>query len=161
MAISLVVAASRNDVIGGNGYLPWKLPADLQRFKQLTLGHPIIMGRKTYDSIGKPLPGRTNIVITHRQDFKSPGTAVVHSLEEALQLCQNTEDVFVIGGGKIYEQALPFAERIYLPRIHQDFIGDTFLFSIDSSLWKETSRQDFPPNGNNLYPYSFILYERR
>ena len=158
--VSLIVAVSQNGVIGKDNKLPWHIPEDLKRFKALTMGHPILMGRKTFESIGKPLPGRTNIVITRQQDFKSCGATVVHSLDEALATCQNAEEIFVIGGGEIYKQALPFANRIYLTRINQDFLGDTFLFQVDSSLWKETSREDHSADAKNLYPYSFITYTR-
>ena len=160
-SLSLIVAASDNDVIGGSGHLPWKLPADMLHFKQLTMGHPIIMGRKTFESIGKPLSGRTNIVITRQKGFQACGATVVRSLEEALQICEEQDEVFVIGGAEIYSLALPLANKIYLTRINQGFLGDAFLFKIDSAVWKETAREDFPPQGNNLYPYSFLTYERR
>ena len=159
MTVSLIVAASQNGVIGKNNRLPWKLPADLKRFKQLTMGHPVIMGRKTFESIGKPLPGRTNIVVTHQAGFQACGALAAHSLEEALRLCENTEEVSVIGGASIYEQALPLADRIYLTLIHQDFEGDT-TFRWDKYQWKELSRQDFQPDANNPYPYSFLTLER-
>ena len=131
--LSLIVAASRNGVIGAGGKLPWHLPADLQRFKKLTMGHPILMGRKTFKSIGKPLPGRTNIVITRQEGFQACGAAVAHSLEEALQMCEKEAEVFVIGGAEIYKQALPLADKIYLTRVEQDFEGDTFLPAIDKT----------------------------
>lgn len=157
MTVSLIVAVSRNGVIGNEGKLPWRLPADLKRFKQLTMGHPILMGRKTFESIGKPLPGRTNIVITRQKDFQACGATVAHSLEEALQMCENEAEVFVIGGAEIYKQALPLADHIYLTRIGQDFQGDTYLFNIDPTVWKETSRDDFLTDS---LPYSFIAYDR-
>jgi len=156
--ISLIVAASRNGVIGANNKLPWHLPADLKRFKQLTMGHPILMGRRTYESIGKPLPGRTNIVITRQPGFKACGAMLVHSFEEALLLCENEKEVFVIGGAEIFKQALPSTNRIYLTRTNQDFAGDAFLFEIDPAVWKETSREDFPADP---LPHSFITYERK
>lgn len=156
MMVSLVVAASRNGVIGAGGKLPWRLPADLKRFKEITLGHPIIMGRKTFESIGKPLPGRTNIVITRQKGFQACGATVAHSLEEALQICEGQEETFVIGGAEIYKEALPQAARIYLTRIDQDFEGDTRL-DLDLSAWEETSREDF---SGAVLPYSFITYKR-
>lgn len=155
--ISLIVAASRNGVIGANNKLPWKLPADLKRFKQLTMGHPILMGRKTFESIGKPLPGRTNIVITRQKGFKCCGTTVVHSVEEALLICENEKQTFVIGGAEIFKQALPFADRIYLTRIEKDFEGDIRLFEIDPAVWKETSREEFPADP---LPHTFLTYLR-
>jgi dihydrofolate reductase len=156
--VSLIVAASRNGVIGNKGRLPWHLPADLQRFKRITMGHPILMGRKTFESIGKPLPGRTNIVITRQKGFQFRGTTVVHSLEEALLMCEKEKEAFVIGGAEIFRQALPFADRIYLMRIEKDFEGDTTLFEIDPKLWKETSREDFPADP---LPHTFLTYERK
>ncbi len=179
MRISLIVAASRNGVIGKNNRLPWHLPADLKRFKQITTGTPIIMGRKTFKSIGKPLPGRTNIVITHQENLKLKDVVIAHSLREALEACDRgataqrseemvalplsadrggDEEVFVIGGAQIFEQALPLADRIYLTRIDQDFEGDTFLFSINPKIWKEISREDFPADP---LPHSFLTYEKR
>ena len=155
--ISLIAAASQNGIIGNQGKLPWRLPADLQRFKRITMGRPILMGRKTFESIGKPLPGRTNIVITRQKDFAACGATVVHSLEEALLLCENEPEVFVIGGAELFQQALPFAERIYLTRINRDFEGDTTLFEIDPKIWKETSREDFPADP---LPHSFLTYQR-
>ncbi|MDO8730880.1 MAG: dihydrofolate reductase [Candidatus Omnitrophota bacterium] len=155
--ISLIVAASRNGVIGANNKLPWHLPADLKRFKQLTMGYPILMGRKTFESIGKPLPGRTNIVITRQKGFQCCGTTVVHSVEEALLICENEKETFVIGGAEIFQQALPLADRIYLTRIEKDFEGDTKLFEIDPAGWKEVSREEFL---NDPLPHTFITYER-
>ncbi len=155
--ISLIVAVSKNGIIGNKGRLPWHLPADLKRFKQLTMGHPILMGRKTFESVGKPLPGRTNIVITRQPDFQACGATMVHSLKEALLLCENEKEVFVIGGAEIYRQALPFADRIYLTRINQDFKGDTVLFEIDPAVWKETFREEFPADP---LPHTFITLNR-
>ena len=119
--ISILCAASQNGVIGANNRLPWRLPADLKRFKALTLGHPVIMGRKTFESIARALPGRTNIVVTHRAGWHPPECLMAHSFEEALALCKEDPEVFVIGGANLYEQALPCATRIYLTRIHHDF----------------------------------------
>ncbi len=159
MNVSIIVAASRNGVIGNKGRLPWHLPADLQRFKRITMGHPILMGRKTFESIGKPLPGRTNIVITRQQGFQCCGTTVAHSLEEGLLMCDRgatAQESFVIGGAEIFEQALPLADRIYLTRIEKDFEGDTKLFEIDLAVWKETSREEFL---NDPLPHTFLTYE--
>ena len=156
--ISLIVAASRNGVIGANNRLPWHLPADLKRFKQLTMGHPILMGRKTFESIGTPLPGRTNLVITRQKDYQCCGATAAHSLEEALLICDRESEIFVIGGAEIFRQALPFADRIYLTRIEKDFEGDTRLFEIDSKIWKEVSREE---SLNDPLPHAFLTYERK
>ena len=160
MRISLIVAVAENGVIGANNHLPWKLPADLKHFKQLTLRHSMIMGRKTFDSIGTPLPGRTNIVMTHQKETKIDGALVAHSLEKALLLAGDAEEIFVIGGAALFAQALPFAGRIYLTRIHHDFEGDTTWQELDSAHWHETSRQDFSPDAQNPYPYSFLILEK-
>jgi len=159
MIVSLIVAVSTNNVIGKNNQLIWHLPADLKHFKQLTTGHTVFMGRKTYDSIGKPLPNRRNVVISRSVD-KIEGCEVAASLEEALQLSQEEKEVFVIGGAEIYRQVLPLAHRIYLTQIHQDFDGDTFFPSIDFQSWQETSREDFSPDEKNPFSYSFITLNR-
>lgn len=156
MIVSFVVAVSQNGVIGKNGQLPWRLPEDLKRFKQLTMGHPIIMGRKTFESIGKPLPGRTNIVVTHQKDFACCGAVTASSLEKALLICENEPEAFIIGGATLFEQALPLADKIYLTLIHQDFEGDTF-FKLDKTGWKETARED---HLSEPLPYSFLTYTR-
>ena len=161
MSVSILVAVSDNGVIGAGNRLPWHLPADLKRFKALTMGHPIIMGRKTFESIGKPLPGRPNIVVTRRAEFQAGGALVAHSLEEAFLTSESSDEAFVIGGAEIYRQALPHADKIYLTRIHHAFEGDALLFDIDSAKWKETSRQDFPSGAANPYPHSFLTYVRR
>jgi dihydrofolate reductase len=161
MTISLICATSQNGVIGLNNRLPWHLPADLVNFKKLTMHHHILMGRKTYQSIGKPLPGRTNIVITRQKDFQADGCLIAHSFEEAIELCRGDDEIFVIGGADIYQQTLPFANKIYLTVIHQDFEGDTFLFEIDKTVWQETSRKDFEPDEKNKFGYSFLTLEKR
>ena len=156
--ISLIVAASQNGIIGANNQLPWRLPADLKRFKQLTMGHPILMGRKTFESIGKPLPGRTNIILSRRKELTCCGAMVVNTLEEALLYCENEKELFVIGGAEIFAQTLSFTDRIYLTTIHKDFEGDARLFEIDPKVWKETAREDFLAEP---LPYSFITLERK
>lgn len=158
MTVSLIVAASQNGIIGADNKLPWHLPADLKRFKQLTMGHPILMGRKTFESIGKPLSGRTNIIISRKKDYTVCGAMVVNTLEEALLYCENEPEVFVIGGAEVFAQTLPFADRIYLTTIHQDFKGDTRLFPVDPNLWKETSREEFL---SESLPHSFITLQRK
>lgn len=160
MKISFICAASQNGIIGRDNRLPWHLPADLAHFKRLTTGHPILMGRKTYESIGKPLPNRTNIVITRQTDFQANGCLVAHSLQAAFDLCSTDDEIFIIGGAEIYRQTLPVANKIYLTRIRRDFEGDTFLFELDPSVWRETFREDFAPDKKNKYSYSFITYEK-
>ena len=125
------------------------------------MGHHILMGRKTYQSIGRPLPGRTNVVITRQQDFQADGCLIVHSLEEAIELCRGDDEIFVIGGADIYQQTSPVADKIYLTIIHQDFEGDTSLFDLDPSVWQETSREDFEVDEKNKFRYSFLTLEKR
>lgn len=158
MIISIIVAVSTNGIIGKDNGLLWKQSADLKRFKQLTSGHSIIMGRKTYDSIGKPLPNRRNIILTHQQHLAIPGCEVVNSIDEAIALCKDEEEVFIIGGGDIYKQFLVCTNRIYLTRIHHSFPGgDTFFPELH--FWGETEREDFEADDKNEYPYSFITYQ--
>ena len=154
--IKIIVCVSENRVIGNQNRLIWYLPNDLKRFKETTMGHPIVMGRKTYQSIGKSLTGRRNIVIS-RQDFKAD-CEVVSSLEEALTLCNS--DCFIIGGGEIYKQSIDKSDKIYLTLIHQEFEGDTF-FPEMGDEWVEVNREDFEPDKKNPYHYSFIEYEKR
>ncbi len=161
MKVSLILAASQNGVIGVNNRLPWHLPADLAHFRKLTWGHHVLMGRKTYESIGKPLPGRTNIVITRQRDFQADGYVAVNSLEEAIALCPVNMEIFVIGGAIIFQQALPLANKIYLTLIHHDFDGDVFLFDINPANWQETSREDFAADEKNQWSYSFLVLEKR
>ena len=159
--ISIVVAISANNAIGKNNQLLWHLPADLKHFKNITSGHTIIMGRKTYDSIGKPLPNRRNIVITRQKDLTIEGIDVANSLEEALSLCNTKEEVFVIGGAEIYRQALPLCNKIYLTRVHQNFDADTFFPELDHYTWKEISKEDYLPDEKNKFAYTFSTLERR
>ena len=160
MIVSLIAAAAENDVIGAHGALPWKLPADLKRFRALTSGHAVIMGRKTYESIGRPLPKRRNIVVTHQADFAPAGCEVVHSLGDALALVAGEADVFVIGGGEIYRQALPLAHRIHLTRVHAAVEGDTSFPALDALEWREVARDDHAADGENQYAYTFLTYEK-
>jgi len=160
MIISLIYAASQNGVIGIDNRLPWRLPADMKRFRNLTTGHHVLMGRKTYESIGKPLSGRTNIIITRQQNYQAGGGLIAASLERAISLCQDDNEIFIIGGATIYQQALEFANRIYLTIIHEEFKGDTFLFDIDKTIWQETSREDFEPDEKNKFRYSFLILEK-
>jgi len=158
MTISLIVAVAENGVIGKTGtMLPWRLPADLKRFKEVTTGHPIIMGRKTYETVGRPLPGRQNIIITRNPDYKAEGCEVVSSLPEALEAAKNSEEVFVIGGGQLFEQALPLANKLYLTLVHASPEGDVF-FSYDPADWQEISKESHEADEKNQYSYSFITF---
>ncbi|WP_026897981.1 dihydrofolate reductase [Daejeonella oryzae] len=161
MNLSIIVAADENNGIGKNNQLPWHLPADLKHFKNLTTGHPIIMGRKTFDSIGKPLPNRRNIVITRQSDLKIEGAELVNSLEEALQLCPAGEQVFIIGGSQIFNQSLALATKLYFTRIHEVFDADTFFPEIDPNIWKEEDKTEHQKDEKNAYAYSFISYIKR
>lgn len=160
MHLALIVAIAANYVIGNNNQLPWHLPADLKHFKNLTMGKPIVMGRKTYESIGKPLPGRRNIVVTRQENLAIPGCEVVHSLEEALKITQTADEVMLIGGAELFKQALPLANTMYLTFIHQDFHGDAYFPHWNTAQWKEVAREDCESDENNPYRYSFVTYQR-
>jgi dihydrofolate reductase len=157
--ISFVVAMARNRVIGRDNGLPWRLPADLRHFKTITLGKPVVMGRKTFDSIGRPLPGRTNIVVTRDPAYTAEGCVVVHSIEAALAAAGDVEEVMVIGGADFYRQLLPRAGRIYLTLIDADVEGDTWFPELDETRWRERTREDHAPDEENPHGYSFILLE--
>jgi dihydrofolate reductase len=158
--ISIIVAMARNRVIGVNNTLPWHLPADLKHFKALTMGHHIVMGRKTYESIGKPLPGRTSVVVTRNAGYAPPGVVVVNSLEAAITACSNDEEIFVIGGAELYRQAIALADRIYLTEIDADIPGDAHFTELDHKLWKEAGRDSHAPDEKNRYPYHFVIFDR-
>ncbi|MDX9705222.1 MAG: dihydrofolate reductase [Weeksellaceae bacterium] len=159
--ITLVVAKSDNQVIGRDNQLIWKLSSDLKRFKQLTSGHPIIMGRKTFESIEKALPNRRNIVITKNKNWNSEGIEVVHSLEEALKKAKSLDStIFIIGGGTIYEQSISLADAIEVTEVHAVFEGDAYFPEIDNRTWKEVNRENFSKDEKNEFNYSFVRYER-
>jgi dihydrofolate reductase len=160
MTVSIIVAIGENFAIGKNNQLLWHMPNDLKHFKDVTSGRTIIMGRKTFDSVGKPLPRRRNIVVT-RQDITIPGCEVVKSIEEGLALCKDEDEVFIGGGAEIYKLAMHLTDRIYLTIIHKSFDADTFFPEIDKSEWKEVKREDFEPDEKNPLPYSFITLERQ
>lgn len=159
MITSIIVAISENHVIGKDNKLLWHLPKDLKHFKEITTGHTVIMGRKTYDSVGKPLPKRRNIIVT-RQTVTIEGCETVNSIEAALALCKDESEVFIVGGAEIYKQALKLTDRIYLTIIYKNFDGDSFFPEIDLNEWKEVSRENFEPDAKNLIPFSFITLER-
>lgn len=159
--ISIVVAIAQNNAIGCENKLLWHIPDDLKRFKRITLGHTIVMGMMTYQSLPfKPLPGRKNIVMTRQQPVELPGCLVAHSVEEALDLLDNEQENFVIGGAQIYDAFLPFTNKLILTIVHKDFQADTFFPEIDFSLWKETAREDILDTGTLGFDYSYITYER-
>ena len=159
--VSLIVAMARNRVIGINNSLPWHLPADLKHFKALTMGHHIVMGRKTYESIGKPLPGRTSVVVTRNADFSAPGVIVAGSLASAIKACAHDEEIFVIGGAEIFRQAMDIAERIYLTEIDAVISGDTYFTEFAPKVWRETARAIHLPDEKNIYPHHFVVYDRK
>lgn len=159
MIVSQVVAISENHVIGKDNKLLWYLPNDLKHFKEITSGHTVIMGRKTYDSVGKPLPRRRNIIIT-RQAISIEGCEVVNSIEAALALCADEEEVFIVGGAEIYKQSMHLTDRIYLTIVHKEFEGDSFFPGINKTEWREVFREDHQPDEKNHLPYSFITLER-
>ena len=160
MIISLIVAMDRRGVIGAGGALPWRLPDDLKRFKAITMGKPLVMGRKTHESIGRPLPGRRNIVLTRQQDYTAPGCVVRHNAEDALAACANAGEVMVMGGASLYELFLPRAGRIYLTRVQAEVDGDTWFPRFDESAWTEVERVEYPQDARNEYPASFRVLER-
>jgi len=158
-AISMIVARSRNHVIGRDNQMPWKISADLQFFKRVTMGHPVIMGRKTWESIGRPLPGRRNIVVSHNADYEATGGELVGSLEEALKSLSEFERVFVIGGEQLFTQAFPKADRLYITEIDLDIDGgDTFFEVPNASDWQEVERT---PGSEGDISFSFITLERK
>ena len=160
MTVSIVVAISENHAIGKDNKLLWYLPNDLKHFKEITTGHTVIMGRKTYDSVGKPLPNRRNIIVT-RQNIEITGCEVVSSIEAALALCADEAEVFIVGGAEIYRQAMKLTDIIYLTIVHKEFEGDTYFPEIKADEWKETAREDHEPDIKNALPYSFITFERQ
>jgi dihydrofolate reductase len=161
MRHSLVVALSRNRVIGRDNQLPWRLPADLAFFKRVTLGHPVIMGRKTHESIGKPLPGRLNIVVTGQADYDAPGCVVAHSLDEALRAAESAEDVSIIGGSALFEAALPRADTIYLTQVDADVEGDVYFPPFDRSQWTETELERHAADERHAYPFRILRLDRK
>lgn len=156
-----VVAMARNGVIGRDGGLPWRLPDDLRRFKALTLGKPVLMGRRTFDSLGRPLPGRENIVLTRDPGWSAQGCRVVHSLDEALAVAGDAAEVMVIGGAEIYRVAWPRLERLELTEVHADVEGDTRLEGFDAAEWREVAREHHPADERHAFAFSFVTLERQ
>lgn len=160
MRVSAIVAMASNRVIGANNTLPWRLPDDLKRFKQLTMGHTLVLGRKTYESIGRPLPGRTMVVVTRQQDYAPEGVKVARSVDEALTLAAGDSEVFIAGGAELYAQTMDRIERLYLTRIEREFPGDTYFPELDLSGWRLIEGEHHCPDSATDLPYSFLTYER-
>lgn len=162
MIVSAIFSVSENNVIGKGNELPWRMPADLKYFKKTTMGSPVIMGRKSYESIGRPLPGRHNIVLTRDPDYAAEGISVVHTLEEALERAAEDEakEVFIIGGAQIYEMAFDRCDRIYMTVIHTEAEGDVFLPEIDFAEWDLLSEESHASDGKNIHDYTFRIYGR-
>ena len=166
MKLSLIVAVSRNGVIGLNNQLPWHLPEDLKYFKSVTMGKPIVMGRKTFESIGKPLPGRDNIVISRQHDYPAQGIKLVSSLSEAISLGERinlingTEEVMIIGGAQIYAEALDLADRVYLTRVHRHVEGDAYFPILETAAWHEIAREDVAAKEPNPFDFSYQVLDR-
>jgi dihydrofolate reductase len=162
MTISFIVAASQNNVIGKDNKLPWCLPTDMRYFKNITWGMPVIMGRKSFESLGKPLKGRTNFVITRNKEWKADGTQVVASIDQAITAAAQTDakEIFIIGGAEIFKAALPTADRIYLTLVHENFDGDAFFPELEPGEWELISNRDCEADEKNSYGLSFQVWER-
>lgn len=159
--VSIIAAVADNGVIGINNSLPWRLPADLRRVKALTTGHHIIMGRKNYESLGRPLPNRVNVVVTRNVNYRAPGCAIVHSLADGLAVARDDTEAFIFGGAELYAQALDIADRMYLTLVHARVAGDTFFPEFDRSKWTEVERVRHEADAEHPYAYSFVRLERR
>ena len=161
MTLSMIVAASENNAIGKDNDLLWHLPKDLKYFKETTKGHHIIMGRKTFDSVGKPLPGRTNIVISRREDFNPEGVVRANNLENAIELVEDDQEPFIVGGAQIYEQALDYVDRVYLTRVHAHVNGDTHFPELDPDEWQRVLHENHKKDDHHAFDFSFEVWERK
>ena len=161
MILSLIVAVADNGVIGRDNALPWHLPEDLRRFKRVTLGKPVVMGRKTFESIGKPLPGRLNVVVTRDTNYHRDGVTVVHSVDAALAAAGAAEEVMVIGGADLFRLFLPRAQRVHLTRVHGDIAGDIRWPPLDETTWRRSAAEAFPADDRHAYAMTFELWEKR
>jgi dihydrofolate reductase len=164
MKISIIAAMGDNRVIGAQGKIPWHLPADFKKFKELTMGHPVIMGNKTFESIGKPLPGRTNIILAKDPDYAADGCLISHSLDDAIALAKEAEgsgEVFIGGGGQVYALALPMTDTIYLTKVHGVFEGDTFFPEFDESQWKLVNSEERQKDEKNSFDLTWLTYGRK
>jgi dihydrofolate reductase len=160
MNLSLIVAMARNRTIGVNNTLPWRCPEDLKHFKALTMGHHMIMGRKTFDSIGKPLPGRTTVIVTRNTELKVEGCLVAHSLEQAITVCQDDSEIFIVGGAELYAQALPLVDKLYITEIHQDIDGDAHFPAYNQADWSLVSKEIRSQQLPQPLEYHFTCYQR-
>lgn len=158
--LSLIVAMDENQLVGRNNALPWHLPSDLGFFKRTTMGKPVVMGRNTYESIGKPLPGRQNVVISRRSEYEAPGCTVLPGLEEAIRYCGDAEEIVVIGGAQVYAQTVPLAERMYITRVQAKLEGDAWFTEVDWSQWQKVESEEVPADEKNRYAHCFELWER-
>ena len=161
MKLALIVAMDEAGLIGKDNDLPWRLSADLQYFRRVTMGKPIIMGRKTHESIGRPLPGRDNIIITSDTQYQAEGCIVTHSISEALKQCKQAEEAMIMGGASLYKQCLPLVDIIYLTQVHATLKGDTWFPAWDKKDWIVVSEKRHPADDKNEYPYSFMVYQRK
>lgn len=161
--VTIIAAIAKNNALGKNNDLIWHLPADLKRFKQVTTGHHILMGRNTFESIGKPLPNRTTIIITRNNNYFQNGCLIANSIEQAIELAKNDDKIFIIGGAQIYKEALKnkLVDKLDITLVHEEFEADVFFPEIDSNQWQETFRKDYKADEKNKYDYSFISYERK
>ncbi len=162
MNISIIVAMASNRVIGNNNVMPWHLSADLKRFKQITMGSPILMGRKTFESIGRPLPGRTNIILSRNSGYQQDGCLVFNDIETAIKKgCESSGELFIIGGADLYEAILPIADALYVTIINREFQGDTFFPDTDLNEWTEVEREDIDDDPEAAFSYSFLKFEKQ
>jgi dihydrofolate reductase len=158
--ITIIAAIAKNNALGKDNQLIWHLPADLKRFKKVTLNHHIIMGRKTFESLGKPLPNRTTIIITHNKNYTAKGCIIVNSLQEAIKAAKDDKNPFILGGAEIYKQAILIADKLDLTFVHHIFKADVFFPEIDKTIWKETSRENYKADDKNKFDFSFVEFER-
>ncbi len=159
--ISIIVAMAQNRVIGANNTMPWRCPEDLKYFKSLTMGHHMIMGRKTFDSIGKPLPGRVSVIVTRNRDLKIEGCIMAHSLDEAIAVCKDDNEIFIVGGAELYALALPMVNKLYITEIQQEFDGDTYFPEFDETKWLEIAREERHQDAPQPLSYHFVTYLRK
>ena len=159
--LSLILAISENQVIGRDGDLPWHLPADLKRFKKLTVGHTLLMGRKTFESIGRPLPKRRSLVLSRDSSYQAPGIEVAPSLRQALELAAGDDEVFVIGGARVFEESLPMADRLYLTRVHAEVGGDVTMPEFSPDSWQLVSEERHEADQRHAFPFTFQVFERQ
>jgi dihydrofolate reductase len=158
--LSMIVAMAKNRIIGAGGKIPWHLPNELQLFKRVTMGHHIVMGRKTYESIGRLLPGRTTVIVTRQRDYAIPGAKIAHTLEQAIALCAGDSEIFVIGGGELYRAAMPLADRLYLTVVDAEPAGDTQMPEFDAAQWRLHSTEQFRRDERHAHDYRFEVHDR-